>query len=532
MNVCTPNISWHGCDPVYSCAINPLDSKRLATAGMRGSIYLWDIDCSSASTAQQPTISFISSLAGAHLESVNCIRWNSKGTHLASASDDSNIFIWTKAPILTTDSNGTVLSKSNLQSSSAAATTTAATTTTTTTTNDNDNMLGWDKDVPESKERWLKSLPYKCHLEPVLDLAWSKDDQLIVSGSVDKKVIVWNVAKREKICILDDPKGFVQGVAIHPWRRHIAAMSTDRSLRIYAMKAETGAISRCVYNIRKIKPANIKQENGALMFIDETSMTFFRRCAYLPDGSQLIVSAGCLDKAFLDAYNNEENIEQKEEPIVNPTNDFDESDIPIIQENGNNDEKSATTTTTAATTLPSKLIDVNCAYVFATSGPKFDRPLSILPIPNDQEVIAISVCPSLFPSTSADVPYRMLFALITKTSVLFYDHLSQEPFAYARRIHLLSLTDGCWSHDGRLFIVSSEDGYLTFVTFTDQCLGGPYLPNSDKILDEMMSNALAQAAPSTTATTATVVATTSTTVTATNVTAPSTTVTVIQPKKK
>ncbi len=140
-----------------------------------GSIYLWDIEWSST---QQPTISFISSLSSAHLESVNCIRWNSKGTHLASASDDSNIFIWTKAPTMTTDSNVTVLSKSNQQA------------TTATTSNENDNMLGWDKDVPESKERWLKSLPYKCHLEPVLDLAWSRDDQLLVSGSVDKKVIV------------------------------------------------------------------------------------------------------------------------------------------------------------------------------------------------------------------------------------------------------------------------------------------------------------------------------------------------------
>jgi WD40 repeat protein len=192
MNVCTPNISWHGCDPVYSCAINPIDCKRLATAGMRGklsfrlqisfhcnfvsgSIYLWDIEFP---TPQQPTISFISSLTGAHLESVNCIRWNSKGTHLASASDDSNIFIWTKAPTMTTDSNITVLTKTNQQSTTAL------------TTNDNDNVLGWDKDIPESKERWLKSLPYKCHLEPVLDLAWSRDDQLLVSGSVDKKVIV------------------------------------------------------------------------------------------------------------------------------------------------------------------------------------------------------------------------------------------------------------------------------------------------------------------------------------------------------
>ena len=218
-------------------------------------------------------------------------------------------------------------------------------------------MLGWDKDVPESKERWLKGLPYKSHLEPVLDLAWSRDDQILVSGSVDKKVVVvsdklvemfgewwfllrsllqWNVAKREKISILDDPKGFVQGVAIHPWRKHIVAMSTDRSMRIYAMRPESGSISRCLYNIRKIKPTNSKQENGALMFIDETSLTFFRRCAYLPDGSQLIVSAGCLDKAFLDAYNNEENIEQKEE-----VTDLDEPEIQVLQDGAASEEKAA-----------------------------------------------------------------------------------------------------------------------------------------------------------------------------------------------
>ncbi|CAF3866515.1 unnamed protein product [Rotaria magnacalcarata] len=431
MNVCTPNISWHGCDPVYSCAINPLDSKRLVTAGMRGSIYLWDIEWP---TAQQPAITFISSLTGAHLESVNCVRWNSKGTHLASGSDDSNIFIWTKAPTITADSN-------------------------------------------------------------------------------------WNVAKREKISIIHDPKGFVQGVAIHPWRKHIAAMSTDRSLRIYSMKPESGSISRCVYNIRKIKPANLKQENGALMFIDETSLTFFRRCSYLPDGSQLIVSAGCLDKAFLNAYNNEENIEEKD-TLNNQQNEFDEQDIQIVQDGGVHEEKIGTTP------IPAKLIDVNCAYVFATSGPKFDRPLSIIPIMNDQEVIAISVCPSLFPSTSSVAPYRMIFALITKTSLFFYDHLSLEPFAYARRIHLLSLTDGRWSHDGRLFIASSEDGYLTFVTFTDQCLGGPCLSNSDKILDDMMNNALAP--PTTTNVTATTTTATPTTVTSSSASI----ITSLQPKKK
>jgi hypothetical protein len=126
---------------------------------------------------------------------------------------------------------------------------------------------------------------------------------------------------------------------------------------------------------------------------------------------------------------------------------------------------------------------------------------------NDQEVIAISVCPSLFPSTSSVAPYRMLFALITKTSLFFYDQLSLEPFAYARRIHLLSLTDGSWSHDGRLFVASSEDGYLTFVTFTEQCLGGTCLPDSDKILDDMMTNALTPATTTTVTTSTTTMAT-------------------------
>lgn len=121
----------------------------------------------------------------------------------------------------------------------------------------------------------------------------------------------------------------------------------------------------------------------------------------------------------------------------------------------------------------------------------------------------------------------MLFALITKTSLFFYDQLSTEPFAYARRIHLLSLTDGCWSHDGRFFIASSEDGYLTFVTFTDQCLGGTCLSDSDKILDEMMNNALTP--PTTNATTA---ATTTVVSSTASVSSSSSIITVVQPKKK
>ncbi len=66
------------------------------------------------------------------------------------------------------------------------------------------------------------------HLEDILDISWSKDGSILISGSIDNSVIVWNVPSSSKLAILKEPKGFVQGVVYDPIGTTFAVLSTDR----------------------------------------------------------------------------------------------------------------------------------------------------------------------------------------------------------------------------------------------------------------------------------------------------------------
>ena len=59
-------------------------------------------------------------------------------------------------------------------------------------------------------------------------MCWSRDGLTLISGSIDNSAIVWNVTNGDRIAILKEPKGFVQGVAYDPLGNYYAVMSTDR----------------------------------------------------------------------------------------------------------------------------------------------------------------------------------------------------------------------------------------------------------------------------------------------------------------
>lgn len=67
-----------------------------------------------------------------------------------------------------------------------------------------------------------------------------------------------------------------------------------------------------------------------------------------------------------------------------------------------------------------------------------------------------------------------MFAVATQDSILFYDSQRLFPFAYVSQIHYLRLTDISWSPDGRMLIVTSTDGFSSFVVFQPNELGTPY----------------------------------------------------------
>ena len=143
MRVFTPEISWHERDPIYTCAFNPVQTKKFATAGVTGVIRvkkrptilcssfklqtfdalfclfvivskLWEVtnkestcaddkstQSTTASTCKSSTsfeVKFIANLKR-HTKSVNCLRWNSDGMILASAGDEAVIFLWNENDI-------------------------------------------------------------------------------------------------------------------------------------------------------------------------------------------------------------------------------------------------------------------------------------------------------------------------------------------------------------------------------------------------------------------------------------------------
>lgn len=412
MKVFTPEISWHERDPIYTCAFSPTNERKFATAGVTGVIRLWDIDLTKDSLVEKPAvannlrpannsnpngvgITFIANLKR-HNKSVNVLRWNHDGRVLASAGDESVIFLWNE--------------------------------------NDIKNQRTLDNDEDENKENWFAFKTFRGHLEDILDISWSKDGAVLISGSVDNSVIVWNVSTGEKIAILKEPKGFVQGLVYDPLNSIFAVLSTDRCLRIYS-----AASNKCVHNINKIQ-LNASGETGAAnsrIFHDDTMKSFFRRMCFSPDGNLLLTPSGCLE-------------------------------------------------------IGEKVI--NTSYIFTRNS--YTKP--VFYIPHDKPSVAISFCPFKFklipniadryklnkeraaedqqeiPENLLDLPYRYIFAIATEDSLYFYDTQALMPFSFINGIHYSNLSDLSWSSNGRLVILTSIDGFCTFVSFKEGELGEIY----------------------------------------------------------
>nr|XP_012638373.1 chromatin assembly factor 1 subunit B isoform X2 [Microcebus murinus] len=128
---------------------------------------------------------------------------------------------------------------------------------------------------------------------------------------------------------------------------------------------------------------------------------------------------------------------------------------------------------------------MNTTYVFSRKNLK--RPIAHLPCPG-KATLAVRCCPVYFelrPVVEADkssqepglelmrLPYRLVFAVASEDSVLFYDTQQPFPFGYVSNIHYHTLSDVSWSSDGAFLAISSTDGYCSFVTFEKDELGIP-----------------------------------------------------------
>lgn len=137
------------------------------------------------------------------------------------------------------------------------------------------------------------------------------------------------------------------------------------------------------------------EEIKSRLFHDDTLKSYFRRMSFSPDGQILVTSSGILETI---------------------------------------DEQTKNKNTT------------NVTYVFARKS--FTKP--VLYIPSfDQYSVAVQFSPILYElkentKSIFDLPYRMIYAIATNSSILLMDTQHITPFAFIGDIHYTRLTDLSW----------------------------------------------------------------------------------------
>ncbi|KAK3120821.1 hypothetical protein QOZ80_8BG0642180 [Eleusine coracana subsp. coracana] len=391
----TVQINWHDLQPVLSLDFHPA-SGRLATAGADHDVKIWTI-ASDGSDDKLPTATFQSGLAPngtAHSSAVNVIRFSPSGEYLASGADGGGIILW------------------KLHST-------------------------------EDGEAWKVHKTLLFHHKDVLDLHWSHDSAFLVSASVDNTCIIWDAFKGTVQQKLEGHLHYVQGVAWDPLGQFIASLSSDRTCKIYANKPQ-GKLKNaekmnfvCQHTLVKIEfqnPDDSKPPVKSHLFHDETLPSFFRRLAWSPDGSFLVLPAG------LSKHSSEV---------------------------------------------------INTAYIM----PRRDLSRPAIQLPGaSKAIVAVRFCPVLFKPRGSNsdgffkLPYRIIFAVATLNSLYVYDTESIPPILIHAGLHYAAITDIAWSSDAKYLSVSSRDGYCTIIEFENDELGQPHiLPGAEKVAEQIIT---------------------------------------------
>ncbi|KAM3963699.1 LOW QUALITY PROTEIN: chromatin assembly factor 1, p105 subunit [Aphomia sociella] len=382
MKFAIPEISWHNRDPVLSADFQPRcepnEPLRLATGGTDSHILIWYI-----STTESGSVNLeVAADLTRHQKAVNVVRWSPDGQYLASGDDESIIFIWKQKT-------------------------------------DKEPIQNLEQPEEQYRESWVIHKTLRGHMEDVLDISWSRNSAQLASGSVDNKLLVWDVVRGRYSSILTDHKGFVQGVSWDPQGQFIATASTDRVFRTFDINTKK-VVSRSSKAILPFPSDHPLKDVKVRLYHDDTLQTFYRRLEFSPDGLLIAVPAGRIEP-----------------------------------EQGKMDMK-----------------PINAVYIYTRYSLKV--PACVLPC--GEAALALRWCPRRLrlragapPAFPSDA--RMLLAVATKRSVMLYDTQQKTPIALISNIHYARLTDLTWSPDGRILVASSTDGFCSVITFGDGELG-------------------------------------------------------------
>ena len=419
MRIYCPEIAWHNQEPVLSLDIKKIDNNlyKAITSGSDRHLVVWKVTLAQRDVNSVPCSSNGSFASGSTIkkqvtiEPLADLNRHQKAINVVKFSPNINVFA-------SGDDEGNIFvwklqdkSGESMMSDN--------------NTNGGDKKLNSGNCFDETEgnineEDWCLWKTLRGHNEDVVDLCWSPNGQFLLSGSVDNDAIVWDVNKGVRLNYLSGHKGYVQGVAWDPFDNYIVTLATDRSLRVYNTTSK-----KLTYKINKFA-VKIDEDifKKTRLFYDDTLPTYSRRICFSPGGELLLAPSGVVE---LDADG--ENYK-----FTNAVHIFQRDCI-------------------------------NKPRCWNSTGNLYNT--------------AVRCCPQRFElrkelDNPFPFPYRIIYAVATQESVLLFDTQQPSPFAIISNIHYTRLTDISWSDDGRLLIVSSTDGYCTFIIFDELELGIPY----------------------------------------------------------
>ncbi|CCD67960.1 CAF1B/HIR1 beta-propeller domain-containing protein [Caenorhabditis elegans] len=269
-------------------------------------------------------------------------------------------------------------------------------------------------EMPSNKENWIR---YKVlnHNSDVNALCWDPSGTQLASVSNDHTLAVHDALTGKRLFVASNFRS-PNGVCWDPSGKYIATMSPDRKMDL--IDAVRGA--RLKHFSSALLPSmTIPSANGDLhletkihkLFHDDQLFSFQRALGFSPNGEFIAAPCAHLELGSSDLYG---------------TYFFRREDLGVKE-----------------------------------------APYTFYPAPRPTFLVKFSpVTFSLLPSTKENhlgLPYRLLWIALNKDAIYFYDSQHSYPVAVVDNIHLNALTDASFSHDGRVLVVSSLEGFCSFV---------------------------------------------------------------------
>lgn len=292
------------------------------------------------------------------------------------------------------------------------------------------------EDFPKNKENWIR-LKVFHHESDITSLCWSPCGQFLASVSNDDSLQVHVALTGKRTVMVNGLRHFPNGISWDPSGKYLITQSTDRKMDLLDAARGTRLRTFGAADLPAISVGGIPlTEKNYRLFHDDQLVCFQRGVCFSPCGQLVIAPCGRLEV-------------------------------------GAN--------------------DIHATLVFKRSELEKDRPAVILPC--EKPTFLVRFCPKLFKLKDSEtnysgLPYRTIWLVLTKESVIFYDSQHPQPIGLIENISYNNLSDATWSSDGGAIIISSIEGYCTFVkmridewgemviideTVRDQCPPSPQL---------------------------------------------------------